>query len=131
MNFTGVLKTGVFKHIVAMVTITEKNTKMSNFYNVSIIEPHGRGVPEAILNGRSPRPDLPECGRSPHEGRSGRDERPLSLAEGTPSREVLFLLYPPITLYSIMNTLKLSRLSGANDQNFAPVNAAGRTMLKV
>ena len=27
MNFTGVLKTGVFKHMVVMVTITEKNTK--------------------------------------------------------------------------------------------------------
>ena len=25
-----------------------------------IIEPHGRGVPEVILNGRSPRPGLPE-----------------------------------------------------------------------
>ena len=35
MNFTGVLKTGVFKHMVAMVTITEKNTKMSNLYDVS------------------------------------------------------------------------------------------------
>ena len=61
-----------------------------------IIEPHGREVPEAILNGRSPRPGLPECGRSLHEGRHGRGERPLiiSMAEGTPSREVLFLLYP-------------------------------------
>ena len=26
----------------------------------TIIEPHGRGVPEAILNGRSPPPGLPE-----------------------------------------------------------------------
>ena len=37
-----------------------------------IIEPHGREVPEAILNDRSPHPGLPECGRSPHEGRPGR-----------------------------------------------------------
>ena len=56
-----------------------------------IIEPHGRGVPEAILNDRS---GLPECGRSPHEGRPARGERSLSMAEGTPSREVLFLLHP-------------------------------------
>ena len=47
-----------------------------------IIEPHGRGVPKAILNDRSPRAGLPEGGRS------------LSMAEGTPSREVLFLLHP-------------------------------------
>ena len=61
----------------------------------TIIEPHGRGVPEAILNDRSPRAGLPECGRSPHEGRPARGERSLSMAEGTPSRVVLFLLYPP------------------------------------
>ena len=60
-----------------------------------IIEPHGRGVPEAILNDRSPRAGLPEWGRSPHEGRPARGERSLSMAEGTPSRVVLFLLYPP------------------------------------
>ena len=60
----------------------------------SIIEPHGRGVPEAILHGRSPRPGLPKCGRSPHLGRPGRGEQPLSMAEGTPCRVVLFLLYP-------------------------------------
>ena len=50
----------------------------------TIIEPHGRGVPEARLNDRSPRPGLPECGRSPHEGRPGRGERPLSMTSGTP-----------------------------------------------
>ena len=47
---------------------------MYHFLGVScdnIIEPHGRGVPEAILNGLSPCPGLPECGRSPHEGRPG------------------------------------------------------------
>ena len=38
-------------------------------YKHTIIEPHGRGVPEAILNDRSPLAGLPECGRSPHEGR--------------------------------------------------------------
>ena len=59
-----------------------------------IIEPHGRGVPEALLNDRSSRPGLPECGRSPYEGRPGRGERSLIMAEGTPFREVLFLLYP-------------------------------------
>ena len=60
----------------------------------TIIEPHGRGVPEAILNDHSPRAGLPECGRSPHEGRPARGEWSLSMAEGTPSREVLFLLHP-------------------------------------
>ena len=54
-----------------------------------------QGVPSVILNDRSPRAGLPECGRSPHEGRPARGERSLSMAEGTPSREVLFLLYPP------------------------------------
>ena len=51
-----------------------------------IIEPHSRGVPEA---------GLPSCGLRPHLGRLARGERSLSMAEGTPSREVLFLLYPP------------------------------------
>ena len=60
-----------------------------------IIEPHGRGVPEAILNDRSPLPGLPECGRSPHKGRPGRGEWSLSMAEGAPCREVLVLVYPP------------------------------------
>ena len=97
----------------------------------TIIEPHGRGVPSAILNGRSPRQGLPECGRSPHEGRPGRGEQPLSMTEETSSHVVLFLLYPPIPLYSIMKTLKLSKLCGVNDQSFVLVNSAGRTMLKV
>ena len=61
-----------------------------------IIEPHGRGVSEAILNDRSPRAGLPKCGRSPQESRQARGKRSLSMAEGTPSREVLFLLYPPL-----------------------------------
>ena len=47
-------------------------------------EPHGRGVPSAILNGRSPLPGLPSCGLRPHSGRPGWGERPLSMAEGTP-----------------------------------------------
>ena len=59
-----------------------------------IIEPHGKGVPEVILNDRSPRAGLPECGRSPHEGRPARGERSLSMTEGTPRRVVLFLLHP-------------------------------------
>ena len=58
------------------------------------------GVPEAILNHRSPRAGLPECGRSPHEGRPGRGEWSLSMAEGTPCLEVLFLLHP--FLYDII-----------------------------
>ena len=52
-------------------------------------------MPEAILNDRSPRPGLPECGNGPHEGRPGRGKWSFSVAEGTPCREVLFLLYPP------------------------------------
>ena len=59
-----------------------------------IIEPHGRGVPEAIRNDRSPRAGRPECGHSPHEGRPAQGERSLGMAEGTPCCEVLFLLYP-------------------------------------
>ena len=66
-----------------------------------IIEPHGRGVPEAILNDRSPRPGLPEFGRSPHEGRPGRGERSLSMAEGTNCCEVLFLLHPSLCNISL------------------------------
>ena len=66
-----------------------------------IIEPHGRGVPEAILNDRSPRAGRPECGRSPHEGQPGRGERSLSMAEGTPSHEVLFLLHPSLYYISL------------------------------
>ena len=80
------------------------HSPLNNFPGGPIIEPHGRGVPEAILNDRSPRPGLPECRRSPHEGRPGRGERPLSVAEGTPSREVLFLLYPPIPQYLLIKT---------------------------
>ena len=64
------------------------------FISVAIIEPHGRGVPEAILNDHSPCAGLPECGRSPHEGRPARGEWSLSMAEGTPSHKVLFLLHP-------------------------------------
>ena len=60
----------------------------------TIIEPHGGGVPEVILNGRSPRAGLPEWGRSRHEGRPARGERSLSVTEGAPRRVVLFLLYP-------------------------------------
>ena len=59
-----------------------------------IIEPHGRVVPEATLNDRSPRTGRPSCGLRPHSGRPVRGERSLSMAEGTPRREVLFLLYP-------------------------------------
>ena len=58
----------------------------------TIIEPHGRGVPEAVLNGRSPHTSL-------HSGRLVRGEQPLSTAAGTPCRGVLFLLHP--LLYNI------------------------------
>ena len=73
-----------------------------------IIEPHSRGVPEAILNVRSPRAGLPECGRSPHEGRPARGKRTLSVAEGTPSREVLFLLHPFLNDSTLNNTENMS-----------------------
>ena len=63
--------------------------------NSIIIEPHGGGVPEVILNDRSPRTSLPSCGLRPHSGRPAQGERSLSMTEGTPRRVVLFLLYPP------------------------------------
>ena len=59
-----------------------------------IIEPHGRGVPEVVPNGRSPLASPPECGRSRHKGGLARGERPLCATEGTPCRVVLFLLHP-------------------------------------
>ena len=82
---------------MSLVTVFCNFLSHVNFveWGKTIIEPHGRGVPEAILNDRSPRAGLPECRRSPHEGRPARGERSLSMAEGTPCLEVLFLLYPP------------------------------------
>ena len=66
-----------------------------------IIEPHGRGVPEAVLNDRWPRAGLPEWARSPHEGRPARGERSLSRAEGTPCLVILFLLHPSLYYISL------------------------------
>ena len=42
--------------------------------------------PEDCLKKIVKGPGLPSCGLRPHLGRPGRGERPLSMAEGTPSR---------------------------------------------
>ena len=43
--------------------------------SIIIIEPHGRGVPEAMLKGRSSRPGLPDDGRRYDDGSRYNDGR--------------------------------------------------------